>query len=66
MQKPLSKQVTINELEAMTISRVLKEEIVRMARSSEIDLFDLTVMSKLQKRYEDIIAYIRRKEEENG
>ena len=62
MSKPLSKQVVVTELEASIISETLKEKMIAMIRSNNYDLYDLEPIVKTQKRYEDILNYIRSKE----
>lgn len=63
--KPRSKQVVVTELEASVISEALKEKMIAMIRSSNYDLYDLEPIVRTQKRYEDILEYIRRKEYED-
>lgn len=69
MLKPRSKQIVITELEASTINDLLKEKIIQIVRNQNGDWvsrqIDLDMIVRMQKRYEDIVKYIRSKENEN-
>lgn len=66
MLKPRSKQIVITELEASAINDLMKEKIIQMVRSHDGDWMsrqiDLDMIVRMQKRYEDILNYIRSKD----
>lgn len=57
-QKLHSKQITITEMEAFYINDLLKDRVIQMARTMHPDIY---VVVEIQKKYEGILEYIRRK-----